>query len=142
MKRPDEGHSQPPKKKRPQTWWVKPYLEALGRIGLKMATAKVVDVPYETVRSYRAKHPEFKEKEEEARQLAIDLSEMALKQHGQVGVEEPVIYKGKDTGIRIKKRSTTAMIAFLNANSDKYNRNKFGGGGSTDDHPEPDLRYI
>ena len=136
------GQNQTPTKKRPRTWWVKLYLEALGRIGLKMATAKVVDVPYETVRSYRAAHPEFKEAEIEAVRLAVDLAEMALKQHGQVGAEEPVIYKGKDTGIRIKKRSTTALIAFLNANSEKYRRNRTGDASSPDDHPEPDLRYI
>ena len=137
-----DGHKITPEEKMPRVAWVRPYLETLAQVGLKMAAARIVKVNYSTVRGYRANHPEFKEEAIEAVANAIELAEMALRKRGMIGDEEPLTYKGKLTGDKILKKSTTALIAFLNANSEKYRRNRTGDASSPDDHPEPDLRYI
>ncbi|HEX9236082.1 MAG TPA: hypothetical protein VF972_07370 [Actinomycetota bacterium] len=50
---------------------------------------------------------------EEAREFAADLLEAEARRRAVDGVEEPVIYQGKDTGIRIRRYSDTLLIFLL-----------------------------
>jgi hypothetical protein len=88
------------------------FLEALGKLGVVTAAAKVAGINRQYVYELAKKDPTFAAAMEDALEQSLDLLELSLRRRGQEGVLEPVYYKGKLIG-EIRKYSDTAAIFIL-----------------------------
>lgn len=61
----------------------------------------------------------------DARQALVEIAEAALFKRGVKGIEEPVIYQGKKTDVKIVKYDTTALIFWLKGNCPEKYKERF-----------------
>jgi len=111
---PQESPQSPPPAQRTRAierGWHEAYFRALALTGVVSAAAKVAGVDRSTVLNTRKREAEFAEREEDARQQAIDRLEEEARRRAFAGYEEPVYQGGQLVGHR--QRYSDDLAKFL-----------------------------
>lgn len=100
--------------------WVNPFLDALRKLGNVAHSSKAAGIDRGSLYRYRARHPDFARRWQDAIDEATDVLELEARRRAVVGVERPVYQGGKLVG-SVREFSDLLLIFLLKANRpEKY----------------------